>query len=126
MNELGRSVKQAGMFSAIVGLLACGSLQMLGYGEMARGLLLGMAGSAGYLWVMWRQLQKNRDAEPAEAVAELQGGWVERALFVGVFCAIAWFVPGVHFAGVLIGLLFLHLIVFIWALVALSKTMGKK
>jgi hypothetical protein len=126
MNELGRSIKQATLFCSVFGLLVCGSLQMFGYAEFARGLLVGMIGSAGYLALMWRQLAKNCEAEPAEAVAELQGGWVERALFMGFFCGIAWFIPGVQFAGVLIGLLSLHVAVFIWGLFAMSKIMQKK
>jgi len=125
MGELARSIKQASVFCSAVGLLICGSLQLFGYEEFARGLLVGMAGSAGYLGLLWWQLSKNRDAEPAEAVAELQGGWVERVLYMGAVCAVAWFLPGVHFAGVLIGLLCLHAAVFIWGLFALSKSMKK-
>lgn len=125
MGELARSIKQASMFCSVVGLLVCGSLQLFGYAEFARGLLVGMIGSAGYLGLMWRQLSKNRDAEPAEAVAELQGGWVERALFMGIFCGVAWFIPGVQFAGVLIGLLALHVAVFVWGLFAVAKIMKK-
>jgi len=126
MGELGRSIKQASMFCSVVGLLVCGSLQLFGYVEFARGLLVGMLGAAGYLGLMWRQLSKNSDLEPAEAVAELQGGWVERTLYMGAVCAIGWFLPGVQFAGVLIGLLCLHMAVFVWGLFALSKTLRKK
>ena len=113
------------MFCGILGLLICGSLQMFGYAEFARGLFIGMLGSVGYIGLIWRQLVKNRDAEPADAVAEIQGGWVERALYMGVVCAVAWFIPGIQFAGVLIGLLSLHGAVFIWGVFALAKTTPK-
>ena len=109
------------MFCGILGLLICGSLRLSGYGEFAGGLLVGMLGSIGYFGLMWRQLVKNRDAEPSEAVKEIQGGWVERVLYMGGVCAVAWFIPGIHFAGVLIGLLSLHVAVFVWGLFALAK-----
>lgn len=126
MGELGRSIKQAGMVCGILGLLVCGSLQLLGRTELSGGLLVGMIGGIGYFGLMWRQLVKNRDAAPEEAVAELQGGWVERALYMGSVCAIAWFIPGIQFAGVLIGLLSIHAAVFIWGVIALSKSLRKK
>ena len=119
-------MKQAGMICAVLGLLVCGSLQLFGRTEMAAGLLVGMLGSAGYFGLMWRQLVKNRDAAPEEAVAELQGGWVERALYMGAVCGIAWFIPGVQFAGVLIGLLSMHAAVFVWGLVALAKSRRRR
>ena len=83
-------------------------------------------GSLGYFGLMWHQLVKNRDAEPMEAVAEIQGGWVERVLYMGSVCGIAWFIPGIEFAGVLIGLLCLHVAVFIWGIVALTKSARRK
>ena len=61
-----------------------------------------------------------------EAVAELQSGWVERTLYTAVVCVVAYFLPGVHFAGVLIGLLALHGTVVIWGMIALSKLVAKK
>ena len=121
MDELGRSIKQAGMICGVLGLLVCGSLNMFGWGALAGGLLVGMIGSAGYFMLMWRQLVKNRDAEPTAAVAELQGGWVERALYMGTVCAIGWFIPGISFAGVLVGLLSLHAAILVWGVVALAK-----
>ena len=126
MGELGRSIKQAGMVCAVIGLLVCGSLKMYGHVDWAGGLMVGMVGGAGYFGLIWYQLKKNRDSEPAEAVADLQGGWVERALYMGGVCAAAWFIPGINFAGVLIGLLSLHVAVFIWGLIALTKSVRKK
>lgn len=114
------------MICGVLGLLVCGSLRLFGYAEMAGGLLVGMLGSLGYFGLMWHQLVKNRDAEPMEAVAEIQGGWVERVLYMGSVCGIAWFIPGIEFAGVLIGLLCLHVAVFIWGIVALTKSARRK
>ena len=51
-------------------------------------------------------------------------GW-NGALYMGVVCAVAWFIPGIQFAGVLIGLLSLHGAVFIWGVFALAKTTTK-
>ena len=113
------------MVCLILGLLVCGSLQLFGRTELAGGLFVGMVGSVGYFGLLRHQLLKNREAEPTEAVAELQGGWVERVLYLGAVCAVAWFIPGIQFAGVLIGLLSMHGAVFIWGVIALTKS-GRK
>jgi hypothetical protein len=126
MRALLRSAKQVGMFCMIAALLLCGSLYMLGYPSFAWGLFIGMMGGLGFLGLLVYQLKKNMDAPPVDAVAELQSGWVERALYMGVVCLVAWFIPGVHFGGVLIGLLGLHVAVFIWGLVNLAKSKSGK
>ena len=126
MRAIVRSAKQAGMFCGVTGLVVSASFYMLGYSSFALGLFIGIMGGIGFFFLMWRQLKQNWEDDPKEAVAELQSGWVERALYVGGICAVAWFIPGVHFGGVLIGLLSLHIVVFVWGLIAAAKQGGKK
>lgn len=120
-----RSAKQAAFLAVIAGVVASGSLYMLGYMDMARGLGWGILGSVGYFGLLWFQLSRNWEAEPTEAVAEIQSGWMERMAYMAVICGVAWFIPGVHLAGVLIGLLCLHFVVFGWALIILAKDAKK-
>ena len=127
MRILARSAKQAAMLSGVIGALVAGIVYILGYPEFSRGLLIGIFGGIGFFYIMWRQLKHTMDLpDEKEAVAELQSGWVERTLYTAVVCVVAYFLPGVHFAGVLIGLLALHGIVVIWGMIALSKLVAKK
>ena len=127
MRALARSAKQAAMISAVAGALVSGIVYLLGYPEFSRGLLIGIFAGIGFFYLMWRQLKQNLDrADHNEAVAELQSGWVERSLYIGVICLAAYFIPGVHFAGVLIGLLSLHGVVVLWGMIALSKILREK
>jgi hypothetical protein len=125
MRALARSAKQAAMLSGVIGTLVSGIFYLLGYPDFARGLLIGILSGIGYFYLMWQQLRQTLDLEDQkEAVAELRSGWVERSLYTAGVCIVAYFLPGVHFAGVLIGLLALHGVVFIWGVVALAKGEG--
>ena len=127
MRILARSAKQAAMLSAVIGALVSGIVYILGYPEFSRGLLIGIFAGIGFFYIMWRQLKQTLSLPgEKEAVAELQSGWVERTLYTAVVCLATYFVPGVHFAGVLIGLLALHGVVVIWGVVALSKGGAEK
>ncbi len=122
MGILMRSAKQAAMLSAVIGALIAGIVFLLGYPEFSRGLLIGIFAGIGFFYIMWRQLKQTMAlTDVKEAVAELKSGWVERTLYTAVVCVGAYFVPGVHFAGVLIGLLALHGVVVIWGVMALAK-----
>lgn len=122
MGMLARSAKQAMMLSAVIGALIVGIVHTLGYPEFSRGLLVGIYAGIGFFYIMWRQLKTTMAlADVKEAVAELKSGWVERTLYTAVVCLVAYFIPGIHFAGVLIGLLALHGVVVIWGVVALAK-----
>jgi ATP synthase I chain len=127
MRILARSAKQAAMLSGVIGALLAGIIYTLGYPEFSRGLLIGNFAGIGFFYIMWRQLtQTLAMADEKEAVAELQSGWVERTLYTAVVCVVSYFLPGVHFAGVLIGLLALHGVVVIWGVVALAKGAAEK
>jgi MFS superfamily sulfate permease-like transporter len=122
MGILTRSAKQAAMLSAIISALLAGIVYLLGYPEFSRGLLIGMLAGVGFFYIMWRQLKQTMAIDDVkEAVAELKSGWVERTLYTVVVCLGAYFAPGVHFAGVLIGLLALHGVVVIWGGISLVK-----
>ena len=127
MGILLRSAKQAAMIAAVISALIVGIVYLLGYLEFSRGLFVGSYAGIGFFYIMWRQL-KNAMAlvDVKEAVAELKSGWVERTLYTAVVCLGAFFAPGVHFAGVLIGLLALHGVVVIWGVIALSKGGSRK
>ena len=127
MGILLRSAKQAAMIAAVISALIVGIVYLLGYLEFSRGLFVGSYAGIGFFYIMWRQL-KNAMAlvDVKEAVAELKSGWVERTLYTAVVCLGAFFAPGVHFAGVLIGLLALHGVVVIWGVIALSKGGSQK
>ena len=127
MRILARSAKQAAMLSSVIGALVAGIVYIVGYAEFSRGLLIGFFGGIGFFYIMWRQLKQTMTlVDEKEAVAELQSGWVERTLYTAVVCVVAYFLPGVHFAGVLIGLLALHGVVVLWGMIALSKLVAKK
>ncbi len=127
MRILARSAKQAAMLSGVIGTLVAGIVYIVGYPEFSRGLLIGIFGGIGFFYIMWRQLKQNLNREDGkEAVAELQSGWVERTLYTALVCIVSYFLPGVHFAGVLIGLLALHGVVVIWGMIALSKLGSEK
>ena len=122
MGILMRSAKQAAMLSAIIGALVVGIVYLLGYPEFSRGLFIGSYAGIGFFYIMWRQLKQAMAATDAqEAVAELKSGWVERTLYTAAVCLAAYFAPGVHFAGVLIGLLALHGVVVLWGVITLAK-----
>lgn len=122
MGILLRSAKQAAMIAAVISALIVGIVYLLGYLEFSRGLFVGSYAGIGFFYIMWRQL-KNAMAlvDVKEAVAELKSGWVERTLYTAIVCIAAYFTPGVHFAGVLIGLLALHGVVVIWGGISLAK-----
>ena len=122
MGILTRSAKQAAMLSAVISALIAGIVYLLGYPEFSRGLLIGMLAGVGFFYIMWRQLKQTMALDDVkEAVAELKSGWVERTLYTAIVCIAAYFTPGVHFAGVLIGLLALHGVVVIWGGISLAK-----
>lgn len=122
MGILLRSAKQAAMIAAVISALIVGIVYLLGYPEFSRGLFVGSYAGIGFFYIMWRQLKNAMAlADVKEAVAELKSGWVERTLYTAIVCIAAYFAPGVHFAGVLIGLLALHGVVVIWGGISLAK-----
>lgn len=117
MNKLKRAAKQAATLSVVLGILICYSVYLFGYLSFALGLMFGILGGIGYFFLLGWQLDRVRDSETREAVAEIQSGWVERGGYIAALCLLGYFIPGLHFAGVLIGLLSQHLVIFIWGLI---------
>jgi hypothetical protein len=93
-------------------------MALTGNSGLLPGFLLGAAGSACYVLMLYRQLRASLDKPSVPSESSLRSGWVARLFIVVVILAISRAVQEISFLAALFGFFSFQISIFVYAAAA--------